>query len=385
MTTIPIIDITSNARTEGEGKAFLDELRDAATELPGGGVETELTISAGSVTPTSWFHTIDTELDAGTDDLDNILTTNHPAGRLICIRVQDAGRDVVVKHAATGAGQVFLADAADFTMSTITMFLYLRRVGADWNEVMRFYGNDSDAFALFHKVAGLTTANVFTKTQTWTKGADLTSAGPLVIGADGNYFDVTGAVGFAAMTVGAGLLFMLQFDGVLTMTDGASIDLAGANITTAAGDRAIFFSTAANVVQLMAYQVEGQPPYAIATQAEMEAATSTVKAVTPGRQKFHPSAAKAWIKGSYSAGVPQDDASYNVTSLDDDGIGLIGVNFTTAMSTANYAAGASSPFASGGDETGPINLLVGSFDIRIDHAAGGSQDRDFCGWALGDQ
>ena len=69
------------------------------------------------------------------------------------------------------------------------------------------------------------------------KGGDLTSADPLVIDTDGNYFDVTGTTNFTAMTVAANRQFTLQFDGALTMTHHATnLDLPSeANITTAAG------------------------------------------------------------------------------------------------------------------------------------------------------
>ena len=87
------------------------------------------------------------------------------------------------------------------------------------------------------------------------KGGDLTSASPLVIDTDGNYFDVTGTTNFAAMTVAANRQFTLQFDGVLTMTHHATnLDLPSeANITTAAGDVATFQSTGANTVQCISY------------------------------------------------------------------------------------------------------------------------------------
>ena len=87
------------------------------------------------------------------------------------------------------------------------------------------------------------------------KGGDLTSASPLVIDTDGDYFDVTGTVSFAAMTVAADRQFTLQFDGVLTMTHHATnLDLPGeANITTAAGDVATFQSTGSNTVQCINY------------------------------------------------------------------------------------------------------------------------------------
>jgi hypothetical protein len=87
------------------------------------------------------------------------------------------------------------------------------------------------------------------------KGGDLTSANPLVIDTDGDYFDVTGTANFASMTVAADRQFTLQFDGVLTMTHHATnLDLPSeANITTAAGDVATFQSTGADTVQCICY------------------------------------------------------------------------------------------------------------------------------------
>jgi len=88
------------------------------------------------------------------------------------------------------------------------------------------------------------------------KGGDIASASPLVIDTDGDYFDVTGTTGFAAMTVAANRLFHLQFDGVLTMTHGAALDLpGGANVTTAAGDEFTFFSDGTNTVRCISYSL----------------------------------------------------------------------------------------------------------------------------------
>ena len=87
------------------------------------------------------------------------------------------------------------------------------------------------------------------------KGGDISSASPLVIDTDGDYFDVTGTTNFSVMTVAADRQFTLQFDGALTMTHHATnIDLPGAaNITTAAGDVGVFQSTGANTVQCISY------------------------------------------------------------------------------------------------------------------------------------
>lgn len=65
-----------------------------------------------------------------------------------------------------------------------------------------------------------------------------------------------------------------------------------------------------------------------ATQAEQETGTATNKTVTPGRQHFHPSAAKAWVTFN-AAGTRQ--GSFNVSSVTDVATGNWTVNFTTAI------------------------------------------------------
>ena len=104
--------------------------------------------------------------------------------------------------------------------------------------------------------AGTGVVNTFTATQSWAKGADITSAATLVLGTDGNFFDVAGSTGpITAITVPAGTLFMLQFDSTPTLTHHATnLNLpSGANIVAAAGDRLIGFATAANTVHVVAY------------------------------------------------------------------------------------------------------------------------------------
>ena len=105
---------------------------------------------------------------------------------------------------------------------------------------------------------GLGTGGVsIASTLKMTKGGDISSASPLVIDTDGNYFDVTGTTNFSAMTVESGNFFMLQFDGALTITHGSGIELPGAaDLTTAAGDRLICYATAADTVEVMSVETE---------------------------------------------------------------------------------------------------------------------------------
>lgn len=79
---------------------------------------------------------------------------------------------------------------------------------------------------------------------------------------------------------------------------------------------------------------------AVAVQSDQETATSTTLAVTPGRQQFHPSAPKAWVKftGTSTPGAAVITASYNVASVTRTAtLGVYTVAFTTAFSSANYA------------------------------------------------
>lgn len=95
------------------------------------------------------------------------------------------------------------------------------------------------------------------------KGADIASAGTLVVGTDGDFFDITGTTTITGMTVGAGRHFFLQFDAALTLTHGASLLLPGsANITTAAGDVGLFYATAADTVTCLAYAKDAETLYA---------------------------------------------------------------------------------------------------------------------------
>lgn len=73
---------------------------------------------------------------------------------------------------------------------------------------------------------------------------------------------------------------------------------------------------------------------AVATQANMEAEATGV-IVTPSFQKYHPSAAKVWVKADTNGAT---FATYGVTSVTDLGVGDCRVNFSTSFSSAHYGA-----------------------------------------------
>lgn len=74
---------------------------------------------------------------------------------------------------------------------------------------------------------------------------------------------------------------------------------------------------------------------AIATQAEQETGTDVDNLVSSGRQHFHPSAAKGWVKYAGASGTVA--GSYNVASVTNNGTGDETVNWATDFSTTNYA------------------------------------------------
>lgn len=81
---------------------------------------TELTIAAGAITVTQTFHTVDTEADAATDDLDTI--NGGSDGRLIVIKAVNDARTVVVKH---NTGNIWLQGKADISLDDISDGLML--------------------------------------------------------------------------------------------------------------------------------------------------------------------------------------------------------------------------------------------------------------------
>lgn len=71
-----------------------------------------------------------------------------------------------------------------------------------------------------------------------------------------------------------------------------------------------------------------------ASQAQMEAASANDVMATPANMNWHPGMAKAWLKCGVAGNVL---ASYNITSITDDGAGLVTVTIATDFSGTNFA------------------------------------------------
>lgn len=218
------------------------------------------------------------------------------------------------------------------------------------------------------------------------KGADVASASTIDLdAATGNMVDVTGTTAITAVTLSEGREAVVRFTGVLTLTNGASLVLPGAaNITTAAGDFAVFRGYATGVVRCMLYsKADGTPLVqtlasptlngavsgtSIATQAEMETGTSTSKLATPGRMQYHSGVAKAWVCFN-GTGTPAPLANYNCSSITDNGTGDYTALWDTDMSSANYAVAGMAKL----DSTNPATYGGANMTVEISRASATTQ------------
>lgn len=206
-------------------------------------------------------------------------------------------------------------------------------------------------------------------------GADIVAAANVNLDtATGDVVDVTGNTAITSITLTEGVEKTVRFTGTPIITHGASLVLPGAaNIVAIAGSYAVFRGYAAGVVRMVSYTIGDVAPFdrrapgaigattpaagtfaalsatsaagtMVATQSDQETATSTTTVVSPGRQQYHPSAAKAWCQAGVAGNIV---TSYNVTSVTDSNIGDALVNLTTAFSSANYCAVQSAKMDSG--------------------------------------
>jgi hypothetical protein len=88
----------------------------------------ELTISSGAITVTGTYHTVDTEGDASTDDLQVI--NGGTAGQILVLRTAANVRDVVVKDVVGGSDNIYCG--SDITLSSIQDTVTLLCLGTTW-------------------------------------------------------------------------------------------------------------------------------------------------------------------------------------------------------------------------------------------------------------
>jgi hypothetical protein len=204
-------------------------------------------------------------------------------------------------------------------------------------------------------------------------GASIASASTVNLdSATGSRVHVTGVTTITAVTLTKGPRTVI-FDGILTLTHHATNNnLPGAtNITTAAGDRAIYESDGTTVYCVSYNRASGVAVAGgtVTNQATMETASNNTEIVTPLAVNWHPGVAKAWIMANGAGSAIS--ASHNITSITDTGTGIVTVTIATDFSSGNYA------IVNGldGQNIGyTANQSAGSFQIRSIDLAGVATD-----------
>jgi len=97
----------------------------------------ELIIASGVITITASQHTLDTESDASTDDLDTI--NGGTSEQVLILSIEDDSRDVVIKH---GTGNIITDTQADITLGLANDIIVLKFNGTDWLIVSRSINSD---------------------------------------------------------------------------------------------------------------------------------------------------------------------------------------------------------------------------------------------------
>jgi len=128
--------------------------------------------------------------------------------------------------------------------------------------------------------------------------------------------------------------------------------------------------------------------FVAATQAEMEAASSTTAYVTPGRTQNHPGVAKVWCQIVQNGSLASPD--YGVASVTDTATGNRTIVFTTAFSSIVYSPQGivcgMSTTSHGVEYPAAAGFAVGSiqFDV-INHESDALVDEVSCNAVFGDQ
>ena len=200
------------------------------------------------------------------------------------------------------------------------------------------------------------------------KGADVASSATIDLdGATGNLVDVTGTTAITAITLSAGRESVVRFTGVLTLTNGANLVLpGGSNITTAAGDFAVFRGYASGVVRCVSYSKAtglpvvspsvtipqdyisgfqmsspgGSATMAIAAGTASDSGNSVLIAMASALSKT----TSAWAAGSLSGGLDTgaiaNNTWYHFFAIRCPDTGVVDVLFSTSASAptmpANY-------------------------------------------------
>lgn len=123
--------------------------------------------------------------------------------------------------------------------------------------LVRYESSTITRLIAYQRAAAGPSTNTYTGMQRWAKGADVASLTSLILGTDGNYFNVTGVNSITGIaTVGIGTWLRLHFNSSLALIHHATnFALPGQSIIVAsAGDEADFVEYGSSVFRCTNYQ-----------------------------------------------------------------------------------------------------------------------------------
>ena len=177
-------------------------------------------------------------------------TISHCWGYLLCALILVSSAEAAAPTRQTSYTTNEVISSSDVTSNENEIFTYLQNgvdVYADGSivnaDISSAAAIQSDKLTLSSIGQPITmSANIINNA----KGADVASATTVTLGNDGNYFDITGTTTITSITAKtAGTLIILQFDGILTLTDGSNLIMAG-NFVTTANDTIMMVSDGTN-------------------------------------------------------------------------------------------------------------------------------------------
>lgn len=228
------------------------------------------------------------------------------------------------------------------------------------------------------------------------QGSDIASSGTTAIAAAGTslYAKVTGTTTITALgTVAAGTFRIIEFTGILTLTHNASsLILPGSiNITTAAGDVAMFVSLGSGNWKCVAYQTASGSPvggFSSVTATSMDAGAGAGPDISAFRNSASPAdndlLGRYLFEGRDDASNQQTYASIEAKALDvssgtEDAEGYLkSVVAGTLAARLTWGQGVQIGSPTGGDKgTGTLNVdtaiyrdgaLIDGFGFQLFHA-----------------
>lgn len=165
-------------------------------------------------------------------------------------------------------------------------------------------------------IAGVSTTGIVRRTgsATFTAANSVTNAELATVGAYTLKMNATGSTAAPTDTKISGL----------TSTGGFG-----------AGDKLLIEESTGELRKIDFSDLPGAAGTTAASQAEQEAGSTTANFTTPGRQQFHPSAAKAWARCTAAGALSE---GYNISggTCGRSGTGEYVLTFTTAFSTSTF-------------------------------------------------